>query len=72
MLILTRRPVEKIMMQLPIGLVEVIVLGVKGNQVRIGFVAPKELEIHRQEYYEFLKQERLGGPSGEAEPNGNC
>ena len=55
MLILTRRPGETI----KIGDdVEVTVLAVKGNQVRIGITAPKEVAVHREEIYDKIKEEQ--------------
>ena len=38
--------------------VEVTVLGVKGNQVRIGIKAPKDVAVHREEIFERIKHER--------------
>jgi carbon storage regulator len=60
MLILTRRVGETV----TIGEdVTVTVLGVKGNQVRIGINAPKTVAVHREEIYERIKAEQKGGPA---------
>lgn len=54
MLILTRN-IGKVLM---IGdEVTVTVLGVKGNQVRLGVTAPKDLSVHREEVYMRIKEE---------------
>jgi carbon storage regulator len=63
MLILTRRTGETVMIGNEVTLT---VLGVKGNQVRIGINAPKNVPVHREEIYERIKRELSGG-----EVNGN-
>ncbi len=55
MLILTRRVGETLMIG---DEVSVTVLDVKGNQVRIGVEAPKEVEVHREEVYERVQAEK--------------
>lgn len=58
MLILTRRVGETLMVIQPDGtMAEVTVLGVKGNQVRIGVNAPKEVAVHREEIYQRIQTE---------------
>ncbi len=66
MLILTRRTGET----LNIGdEVQVTVLGIKGNQVRIGIDAPKNVPVHRQEVYERIKREEREANTGERSPH---
>jgi len=55
MLILTRRVGETLMIG---DEVTVTVLGVKGNQVRVGVNAPKEVAVHREEIYDRIKKEQ--------------
>jgi carbon storage regulator len=54
MLILTRRVGETVMIGQDIT---VTVLGVKGNQVRLGIGAPKDVAVHREEVFERIKAE---------------
>ena len=60
MLILTRRVGETVMIG---NEVTVTVLGVKGNQVRIGVNAPKDVTVHREEIYERIKREQDQNPT---------
>jgi carbon storage regulator len=59
MLILTRRVGESVVIGED---VTVTVLGVKGNQVRIGINAPKHVAVHREEIFERIKNGRGPGP----------
>lgn len=49
--------------------VTVTVLGVKGNQIRVGINAPKNVAVHREEIFERIKREQQDDPSGESEPS---
>lgn len=62
MLILTRKVGETLMIG---DDVTVTVLGVKGNQVRLGTVAPKETAVHREEIYQRIQRD------GKRESGGN-
>jgi len=55
-LILTRRVGENLRID---GEIRVLVLGVKGNQVRIGIDAPKAISVHREEIYDRIQQEKM-------------
>ena len=57
MLILTRRAGETVMIGSD---VTITVLGVKGNQVRIGINAPKDVAVHREEIFERIQSEQGG------------
>jgi carbon storage regulator len=58
MLILTRRVGETVMIG---NDVTVTVLGVKGNQVRVGVNAPRDVAVHREEIFERIKREEQDG-----------
>ena len=70
MLILTRRVGETVMIG---NDVTVTILGVKGNQVRVGINAPKTIAVHREDIYERIKREQEGSSDsddGEAQSSG--
>lgn len=66
MLILTRKVGETLMIG---DEIEVTILSLKGNQVRIGVNAPKEVPVHREEIYDRIKREKAGGESAHSPGN---
>jgi carbon storage regulator len=68
MLILTRRISESVIIG---DDVKITVLGIKGNQVRLGIDAPKEVSVHREEIYQRIQQEKMGGTNKPEEDSGN-
>jgi len=65
MLILTRRVGETVVIG---NDVTVTILGVKGNQVRVGINAPKTVAVHREEIYERIKREQEGTSDDSTDP----
>ena len=61
MLILTRRVGETLMIG---DSVTVTILGVKGNQVRVGITAPKDVAVHREEIFQRIGREAAASASG--------
>ena len=55
MLILTRRINEIVIID---DSIKIVILGIKGSQVRIGFDAPKHVKVHRSEIYDKIQQEK--------------
>lgn len=66
MLILTRRIGETLIIG---DDVNITVLGVKGNQVRLGINAPKDVSVHREEIYLRIQQEKNGTDADEENEN---
>lgn len=67
MLILTRRVGETLMIG---DSVTVTVLGVKGNQVRVGITAPKDVAVHREEIYKRIADSGDAAISSQSLPTG--
>ena len=65
MLILTRRVGETVVIG---NDVDVTVLGVKGNQVRLGVKAPREVTVHREEIFQRICREQSNGPDQDPPP----
>ena len=69
MLILTRRVGETLVIG---DDVTVTVLGVRGNQVRIGVNAPKQVSVHREEIYDRIKKEKEAEASSKDQKSANA
>lgn len=61
MLVLTRKSEESIIVG---SAIEVKVLDIRGDQVSLGFIAPKEICIHRKEVYEAIQEENRRAAAG--------
>ena len=67
MLVLSRQRDESIMIG---DNVEIIIVDVRGDKVRLGITAPKDIPVHRREIYDAIKREKGLGPESK-EQNGN-
>ena len=60
MLVLSRQRDERIVILLPDGrMIEIIVVDIRGEKVRLGIDAPKDITVHRKEVYEAIKREKM-------------
>ncbi|MCX7678603.1 MAG: carbon storage regulator CsrA [Spirochaetes bacterium] len=66
MLVLARKINESIMIG---DDVEVIVIDIKGDQVKLGIKAPKQVSVHRKEVYEEIQRENIAATKTELDPN---
>lgn len=65
MLVLSRQRDESIMIG---DDVEITIVDIRGNKVRLGIQAPKEIPVHRKEIYEAIQREKSEGKEHEKEP----
>ncbi len=66
MLVLARKLNESIMIGDDI---EIVVIDIKGDQVKLGIKAPKKITVHRKEIYQEIKQENIAAISSDFDPN---
>jgi carbon storage regulator len=66
MLVLSRKPNESIVIRDDIV---ITVIDVRGDKVRLGFDAPKDVPVHRQEVYEAIKRENEQAESQDSRPD---
>jgi carbon storage regulator len=66
MLVLARKLNESIMIGDDI---EVVVIDIKGDQVKLGIRAPKSVTVHRMEIYQDIKQENIAATQSQFDPN---
>jgi len=65
MLVLARRLNESIMIG---DEIEVVVIDIRGDQVKLGIKAPKQIAVHRKEIYQEIKQENIAAMTSEFDP----
>ena len=68
MLVLSRQKDESIMIG---DEVEITIVDVRGDKVRLGITAPKSIPVHRREIYDAIQREKAQKPEGEAHADGN-
>ncbi len=66
MLVLARRLNESIMIG---DEIEVVVIDIRGDQVKLGIKAPKKVAVHRKEIYQEIKQENIAALSSDFDPS---
>lgn len=66
MLVLARRLNESIMIGDDI---EIVVIDIKGDQVKLGIKAPRKVTVHRKEIYQEIRQENIAAISSDFDPN---
>ncbi len=66
MLVLARRLNESIMIGDDI---EIVVIDIKGDQVKLGIKAPRKITVHRKEIYQEIKQENIAAMGSEFDPD---
>lgn len=64
MLVLTRKRGESVMVGSGADVVEVVIVEQRGDKVRIGFLAPKEVPIHRKEVFDVIHGKEPAKPDG--------
>jgi carbon storage regulator len=67
MLVLSRQKDESIMIG---DEVEITIVDVRGDKVRLGITAPKHIPVHRREIYDAIQREKAQGVDGEVQPGG--
>lgn len=56
MLVLSRKKNQKIIISTPLGIIECVVVQISGGKVRLGFNAPREIPVHREEVFKTIVQ----------------